>query len=279
MKISLSMYSLHRYNANGKMNIVDFIKYAHNLGIEGVELLDVFWKDIDNEFPEALNALKQTGLAVSCYSVGNNFVHPQPERRVSQGEIVKNGVDMAEKLGAKVVRVFSGDMGNYDVTFDEAKGWIIEGLKECAAYAQTKGIILGLENHGLFAGKSSQVKSIISEVGSRNLRATFDTGNFLLVDESPSDAIDSLLPLIAHVHFKDFRETDIQEDMILKSINDKKFVGTISGQGQVDLGYILKALDGAGYNGWLSVEFEGQEDEKEGSRTSIENLRNTLKSV
>jgi sugar phosphate isomerase/epimerase len=279
MRIALSMWSLHKYYKEGNMNVLDFINYAGALEIEGVELLDCFWKNTENELPEVLQSLENTGLQVACYSVGNNFVQPDPVKRNTQIEIVKTGVDIAYKLGAKVVRVFSGDLGAEDVPFDTAKKWIVESLKECADYAESNGVTLGLENHGLFAGKSSQVNSILSEVGSDNLRSTFDTGNFLLVDESPSEAIEKLASLVAHVHFKDFRKADVDSKEIYTSISGQDYTGTVAGEGEVDLVSILTTLKSTDYTGWLSVEFEGEEDQKYGSAKSIENLRETLKRI
>lgn len=279
MKIALSMWSLHKYYNKGEMSVLDFINYASTLGIEGVELLDCFWRNTEDELPKALEVLSNTGLEVGCYSVGNNFVQPDSLERNSQVQIVKTGVDMAVKLGAKVVRVFSGDLGAADVPFDTAKKWIVESLKECADYAESNGVTLGLENHGLFAGKSSQVSSIISEVASDNLRSTFDTGNFLLVDESPSDAIEKLAGLVAHVHFKDFRRADTDSKEVYTSISGQNYTGTVAGEGEVDLTTILTTLKSNNYTGWLSVEFEGEEDQKYGSAKSIENLRETLKRI
>lgn len=279
MKIALSMWSLHKYYNKGDMDVVDFIDYASTLGIEGVELLDYFWRNVEDELPRVLEALGSTGLQVACYSVGNNFVDPDPAKRNIQVEIVKTGVDMAIKLNAKVVRVFSGDLSAPNISFDTAKAWIVESLKECADYAGSNGITLGLENHGLFAGKSSQVAAIISEVGSDYLRSTFDTGNFLLVDESPSDAIESIANLVTHVHFKDFRKAVPDSKETIASISGENYIGTIAGEGEVDLTHILKTLKAAQYTRWLAVEFEGEEDQKYGSEKSIENLYKTLKKI
>jgi sugar phosphate isomerase/epimerase len=132
-------------------------------------------------------------------------------------------------------------------------------------------------NHGLFAGQSDQVLEIIEKVGSSSLRSTFDTGNFLLVNEDPTDAISKLKSQVAHVHFKDFLKVDPSyKGETYQALNGDKFKGAIVGDGQVDLTFILSNLKQLDYQGWLTVEFEGEEEPKYGSIESIKRLQELL---
>ncbi|GAB2670265.1 sugar phosphate isomerase/epimerase family protein [Paenibacillus thermoaerophilus] len=106
---------------------------------------------------------------------------------------------------------------------------------------------------------------IIRRVNSKALRSTFDTGNFLLVDEDPLRALDMLLPYIGHVHVKDFRETVGGR---YQSLGGKTYEGADLGQGAVPLVEIVKRLERAGYKGELVLEYEGTGDEAEGIRAS-----------
>ncbi len=275
MQIAVSMWSLHREFYSRRLDVVDFVKWAADAKADGVELLDVFWKDFDTEGPKVLDVLEKTNLKVGAYAVGNNFVIPDPEARAQQVKIITRGVDMAKYLNTKVVRVFAGDLAE-GIAFDAARGWIVAGLREAAAYAKEHDIILALENHGLLAGKGDQVQGLIADVGSTALKATIDTGNFLLVDEEPTDAVKILAPLAGHVHFKDFRPAKAEEAPSYPALSGKRFVGTIIDEGVVDTREILRLLQDSGYRGWLSVEFEGLEEEKIGASRSIANLAATL---
>ncbi|NLJ26175.1 MAG: sugar phosphate isomerase/epimerase [Firmicutes bacterium] len=275
MQIAVSMWSLHREFYSRRLDVVGFVKWAADAKADGVELLDVFWKDFDTEGPKVLDVLEKTNLKVGAYAVGNNFVIPDPEARAQQVKIITRGVDMAKYLNTKVVRVFAGDLAE-GIAFDAARGWIVAGLREAAAYAKEHGIILALENHGLLAGKGDQVQGLIADVGSTALKATIDTGNFLLVDEEPTDAVKILAPLAGHVHFKDFRPANAEEAPSYPALSGKRFVGTIIDEGVVDTREILRLLQDSGYRGWLSVEFEGLEEEKIGASRSIANLAATL---
>lgn len=278
MKICVSMWSLYHSFTKGEVGIVDFIHWAANTEAEGVELLDFFWKSPEAELPQVLKALEETGLPVGAYAVGNNFAVEDEVERARQVKIVTDGVDMAEKLGTNVVRVFSGDLSP-EVTVEKARGWIIDGLKEAVEYSEKKGVVLALENHGLLAGKSTQIKEFIEEINSPFLRSTFDTGNFLLVDEDPSEAATRLAPLVAHVHFKDFRPHQEGEGQPYVSLAGKKFTGMVAGEGEVQLTQILQTLKKAGYSGWLSIEFEGLGDDREGTIKSINNLKQSLQEI
>ena len=49
--------------------------------------------------------------------------------------------------------------------------------------------------------------------------------------------------------------------------------GTIIGHGNVPVTTCLNSIKKAGYDGWITIEFEGMEDTKTGLETGLENLR------
>jgi sugar phosphate isomerase/epimerase len=274
MKTSLSIWSVHKYVYNKTIDNSSFIDFVATTGAKGVELLSVFWEEGDAE--RVKEALERNNLKLACFGACNNLAVSDPVKRREQVRDITESVDRAALFGAKVVRVFSGDK-EADITYDQAKAWIIEGLREAAKYAESKGIVLCLENHGHFAGKAEQVTEVIGEVGSFALRSTFDTGNFLLVDENPNDAIVKLMPYISHVHFKDFSIADESfEGKTYTSNAGVHYTGEVPGEGIVDLPRLLGELSISGYDGWLTVEYEGNEEQKEGSIRSIRNLEHIL---
>ncbi|MBU5442882.1 sugar phosphate isomerase/epimerase [Paenibacillus sp. MSJ-34] len=278
MKISLSIWSVHDYIDRKVMDNVSFIDFAGTTKAQGVELLSAYWRDPDKEVPLVQEALKRNGLELACFGACNNLAVADPRKHREQVRDILDSIDMAQRLGANVVRVFSGDQERGS-TFDAAMRRIIDGLREAAAYAEAKGIVLCLENHGLFAGKAGQVLEIIREVDSPALRSTFDTGNFLLVDEDPNEALSELIDYISHVHFKDFLPVDDEQGGVYVSVSGRRFVGKVSGEGIVDLEHILQVLKDKSYDGWLTVEYEGSEEQKEGTIRSIERMQAILGSL
>ncbi|MEH7386939.1 sugar phosphate isomerase/epimerase family protein [Bacillus sp. JJ1521] len=276
MKTSVSMYSLHKYTVNENLDVFGFIDYASSIGLDGVELLDMYWKDEAKEIPVVKRLLSEKNLLVSAYDISNNFVKPSKEERNIEIQKVYKGIDIAQSLNTNVVRVFSGDLSE-NISFEQGKSWIIECLKESASYAEEKGIILAIENHGYFAGRSEQVIELIEAVGSTHVRSTLDTGNFLLVDEDPKHAVSVLKKYVSHVHFKDFINMGKEyEGHAFRSLSGDKFSGTVAGEGSVDLHHVIEELRSVNYMGWLSVEYEGTDNPKVGTEKSIYNLKQIL---
>lgn len=273
------MYSLHKYTVNENLDVFGFIDYASSIGLEGVELLDMYWKDVEQELPKVKSLLAERNLMVSAYDISNNFVRTSEDERKMEIQKVYNGIDIAKKLNTNVVRIFSGDLCE-SVSFVQGKSWIIECLKECATYAEEQGVILAIENHGYFAGRSEQVIELIEAVGSNHVRCTLDTGNFLLVDEEASHAATALKKYVAHVHFKDFVNVGKDnEGHFFLSLSGDKFLGTIAGEGKVDLHHVIHELKSVNYQGWLSVEYEGTDDPKVGAGKSVDNLKQILQAM
>ena len=272
MNIGVSMWSYYRPWKQGLLTIPEFIREAKRAGADGVELLDFFYKDVEADQYEAQEALDETGLPVPIFSVANNFAKLTAEERAAQVARIKFGVDEANRYGAKVVRVFAGDVAE-GITFDQARSWIVDGLTEASLYASSKGIKLALENHGSLAGRADQVLALIKDVRARSgvdaLGANPDTGNFMLVNQPSHEAVREVAHFANMVHFKDFSEGEGP----FFALNGQRFVGAAVGEGLVDLEQCIMELKIAGFDGWLSVEYEGDEDPFTAVPRSIENAK------
>ncbi|MEC0211307.1 sugar phosphate isomerase/epimerase family protein [Paenibacillus ehimensis] len=264
MKLSLSMWSLHRTVRANSWTVMDFLSFCRKEGIDSVELLNVFWQNQDRELDEVVRYCRENGIRVASYAVGNDFVSESEERRSAALREITDAFSVAKALGTSLVRVFSGSL-HPGIDYGQALGWIVSGLSEAAKRAEAAGITLALENHGQLAGRGGQVKDILEQVGSKALRSTFDTGNFLLVDEHPSQAIEPLLPYIAHVHVKDFKR---HPEGRYTSLGGQTFEGTVAGEGDTHLASLIERLEASGYAGAYVLEYEGTGDEAEGVRGS-----------
>lgn len=286
MQIAVSMYSYNAAVRDGRLDIPKFIHTAKAAGAEGVELLDFYYPggtagpEVPNARDGAKEALGVTGLPVPIFSVSNNFAKPDPADREAQVNRIRFGVDEALEYGAGVVRVFAGDVAE-GLTFELVRGWIVEGLASASIYAHERGVKLALENHGKLAGRGEQVRGLIEDVrdraGNDALGANPDTGNFLLVDQPSHEAIAEVGNLASMVHFKDFMPAPADyAEWTYDSLGGKRYLGACVGEGLVELGRCIDLLKGAGFDGWLSVEYEGIEDPMAAVPRSIENARRFL---
>lgn len=260
MKLSLSMYSCLRAVQARQLDLMGFVDYAAAQDVAGVELLDIFWSDAERELPQVKRRIADAGLEMAVYSISNNFIQPEAGARAAELVALKRGVDIALELGVDMLRVFSGSARD-DVSEDEGEAWILEGLSAGAAYAETRGVTLALENHGRFAGRSDQVRAIIERVGSPALRVNFDTGNFVPIGQDPVEAARELADRVALVHLKDIRLAHEDEaGHVFAGADGRMLTGSVIGAGLVDLAGLRAVLDGAGYEGWWSLEYEGSEE-------------------
>jgi len=147
------------------------------------------------------------------------------------------------------------------------------------------GLVLVLENIGFHTGNSQSLNSVLNQVSSDNLKANFDTANPLLFGENPVEALSNLIGHISYVHFKDFitnKAVDFQivadrdTTRIQTGINNARMTGITAGGGEVPLMEIIRQLKQSGYNGTVSVEYEGTGDSVEDTEVSLKYLESLI---
>ncbi|MEZ5301206.1 MAG: TIM barrel protein [Verrucomicrobiales bacterium] len=89
---------------------------------------------------------------------------------------VKAWIDRAAVLGAPHIRVFAYQSKEIDAA--ASRKLCIGALEECCDYAGTKGIFLGVENHGGIVAEADGLLEIIKAVQSKRIGVNLDTGNF-----------------------------------------------------------------------------------------------------
>ncbi len=248
--------SLYSFNSmiRGGMTPCEIISALEKSDCQCVEVLDMYMKT-DVEKAQVRSRLQSSPLKVCAYGIDNNFVVEQ-DRWHQQIDYVIASIDIAKSFGTNLLRVFAA-YPNESFTYEQGMEKIIEAFLRLSPYAEEKGVILALENHGRFAGRAAQVQSIIDSVASPNLKSTFDTGNFLLVGDNPLEAAQRLSGHIAHVHFKDFAK---DENGPYKADNETIYSGCAPGMGDVPILEIVACLKQNGYEGALALEFEGPKD-------------------
>ena len=148
---------------------------------------------------------------------------------------------------------------------------MVETTRELCDYAASYGINTTLENHGFFCNGSDRILRILEAVDRPNMRLTMDVGNFQCVDESSEAAVKKCLPYAQIIHLKDFyiRDKDAlpgQTQMFncsdgawFETMGGKMLRGAITGQGDLNLRGIIRMIKAYGFDGYISIEFEGME--------------------
>ncbi|MBW4837903.1 MAG: sugar phosphate isomerase/epimerase, partial [Paenibacillaceae bacterium] len=143
-------------------------------------------------------------------------------------------------------------------------------------------ITTSLENHGYYVQASDRVQAVIHAVDRPNYKTTLDIGNFVCVDENPVIAVKKNIGYASMVHIKDFYVRPENRNPgagWFRSAGGQYLRGAIAGQGDLDLWEILRIVKASGYDGYLSIEYEGMEDCRQGTRIAFDNVRRIWEEV
>jgi sugar phosphate isomerase/epimerase len=278
MEISGYSSSFARQLTSGELDTVATIHIHRELGLRAVELVDPFITD--EEIPRIQVALAETGCRVCCYDVLAGFNSVDPAARQRDADHLRTGLRRAARLRAPKVLAIPGRL-NGGVSPDEIRHWFADGLRACLSMAAELGLTLMIPNLGTLAailGRSEHLLGVCEAVGPE-LGVTYDGGNYLLACEDPLAALDRVASRVAHVHFKDWRAlrpnpTQVDGDYV--GLDGGVFRGVALGEGIVDLRGALARLRQLGYQGCITVEYEGLGDPRQHVDRGIAYLRALL---
>lgn len=283
MKLGVSSYSYLRIFGKDGFDIYKLVKTVKEQGFDGLEIAHIPNGDV--EIFEFFGLIKKIcadeGLEIPNYCVGSDFLNGSGGDIEKEIAMLKHNVDLAEALGTKCMRHDATFGVNKNVPpprgFDDIVDKLAYGYKEVTVYAEKKGIMTSIENHGLFVQDSERVEKLINKVGSKNFGALIDIGNFMCADEDPAHAVGILAPYAKHVHAKDFH---FKSGMLpnpgegfFKSRGGNYLRGAIVGHGNVPVDQCVNILKASGYDGYISLEFEGLESPIVGTTIGLQYLK------
>lgn len=277
MKLSVTTYSFGSYIE--KLGILGVVDKTAELGFDGIEFVDAPWsKNLDPEIAKAVRErCAEKGLEVVAYCIGANFLDNNLDGMIAN---VKRHVDFAAQLGAKNMRHDMG--GGFPAEkkicrgYDDALPIFVKATREIADYAESKGVGTMSENHGYFSQDALRVEKLVNTVAHPNFGALVDLGNFMCADEDPTKSVGIMAPYAKHVHAKDFLWKSGMEinpgEGWFRTRGMNYLRGAIIGQGEAKIYQSIQILKNVGYNGYITVEFEGAEDNLKGIRIGKDNL-------
>ena len=254
--IKLSLQSLSyrdTFNA-GKIDLIGIIEKAAEYRLDGVDLHFTHFASTDHDYLEELRHLTLKRGLHNCYiGISNNFGKKGEELR-EQVETYKKWIDVAARMGVQMVRAF-GAWVPEDETREQVWPRLVAATKEVAEYGQSKGVVVGLHNHnhGCIPAVGDDVVRLLKDVNNPYYSHILDTGQYLggpgvsLGERGSQEHIEDLYasistsaPYAVHVRGKIYRIASGEEAWL-------------------DYDRILPIIKKVGFNGWLSVVFEGQD--------------------
>ena len=241
-QLSLAAYSFRdQFKDAAVMDYYKFLDFCAGQGLAGAELTSYYWDKAVSD-AELLNVRRHAflrGIAISGTAVGNNFALPDGPDLDKEKASVKQWIDRAAVLGAPHIRVFAGAAKGIDEA--GARRQVIRTLEELGAYAATKGVWLGVENHGGIVARPEGLLEIVQAVKSPAVGINLDTGNFHGPD--PYADLARCAPWAVNVQVK----------------VEIKRAGAAAAEA-ADLGKIAGLLRAANYQGWVVLEYEARPD-------------------
>lgn len=229
-------YSYSKYLESGRMSMEDFILKGVELGVHGVDITTYWLKSTEPAYLAGLRHFAyKNGMPFSGAAIGTNMCQPDSAKRAEELAKIKRWVDATELLGASHLRVFGGELPP-GASEQQGVQWVAEILKPACDYAANKGVVLGIESHGGITSKASNILEILRAVGSPYAGINLDISNF---NDDPYAQIEACIPYASHTHIRDYYGKRKEP---------------------LDLDRVWQMFAKGGYKGYMSAEYEAEED-------------------
>lgn len=272
-KISLAEWSFHKALFGNEMNNLDFPRKARELGIEGVEFVNQFFKDKAQDekyLAELKNICNNEGITsvlIMCDGEGE-LGNPDEAARLKAVENHYKWIDAAKYLGCHSIRVNAQSQGSYE----EQQKLAADGLSRLGEYGKENNISVIVENHGGLSSNGEWLAGVMKMVNAEHVGTLPDFGNFCIERtqngcKEEYDRYKGVTELMPYAKGVSAKSHDFNE------------------QGQethTDYERMMKIVLDAGYRGFVGIEYEGSNiSEQEGviaTRKLLESMREKLAS-
>jgi sugar phosphate isomerase/epimerase len=272
--IAVSTYSFWRFKSGMKMPMEQCIDEAARMGFDAVDVLLIQMANTEKSY---LNKVKRhaliNGLDLCCMSTHQGYVYPDQAKRQENIDLTIEQIGIAYQLGIPIIRLNTGRwrttrsfddlMANRGIepvlpgyTEDDGFKWVIDSIEKCLPKAKECGVILGLENHWGLARTPEGLLRIVNAIDSPWLQVLLDTGNFL---ENPYDKLELCAPQTVFMQAKTY------------------YGGGLWYTLDLDYPRIARIMKKHNFRGYVSLEFEGEEDYKTAIPKSLKLLREAFR--
>jgi sugar phosphate isomerase/epimerase len=243
LRTGLVAYSFRQALQAKTMTYEDLIHLAVETGTDGIDMTAYWLPSTGDDYLLPFRRLAFRNR-VEIYSIGTRvrLAQPTAELREQQLTDLRKWLDVAQKVGATHVRVFSGNKPE-GATMEQAIGFAVETFKRGAELAGARGLILGLEDDGGITDFAKETIAIVKGADSPWAGMNLDIGNFR--PPAVYDQIEMSLPYAVSSHMK----TTI-------ALDDGKT------RGPMDLDRVFRMFAAHAYRGYMGLEYESDGDPK-----------------
>jgi sugar phosphate isomerase/epimerase len=247
-----------------RLDLPAFLQKAAQLGYPAVELMGkrphLSILDVDEKQVDQLRiAAEKAGVEIATIAAYTDFTLAQGTETPAveiQVAYVGQLARLARKLGAKIVRVFTGyttDPEAYSRDWEVS----VRAIRECARVAGEHGVLLGVQNHhDVGVGVDSYVE-FLDEVDHPNCRAMFDPWAPALHGDDLRAAARRLAPRMVQTTLADYvrmARYAYQRGLVNYRQLDDMVRAVPLGEGFLDLEGFFAGLREGGFDGYVAYE-------------------------
>jgi len=246
VKLALNAYSFDRMLRDGSMTLAQAVAFCAGQAVDGIDTTGYYFPGYPKvPADDYIYTLKRTaftnGVSISGTGVRNDFAQADADARRRDRQMVKDWIEVAGKLGAPVIRVFTGPRMPEGHTFDQVFEWMVPEFQECAGHGQRHGVMVAVQPHWDFLKSAADTIRLVNAVNSDWFGVILDVGSLRRGD--PYREIEAVVPYAVSWQIKE------------QVWYDDKAV-------PIDLSRIKTIIDRAGYRGFLPFEALGAGDQR-----------------
>lgn len=262
--------ALFPYNGGGLPSDLDnrlkFLKKTKEIGFDGIELPSM--NISDTEISDLRKQIEDTGLTCAAIRGGGGAAYPRTASNNKQN--MKNAVDFAAKIGAKIVNstvttppkdpnakgTYRGEpvsqgSSRHAGTLDYER--TADAISEVAVIASDKDVSISIEIHqNSIVDNSWSALHLLGLIDASNVGINPDLGNIYwtydIPEETCDDAIVALAQHVNYWHCKSLYRVHIPD--LEKAI----YVQVPLPDGEIDYRFAISALYNVDFDGYLAIE-------------------------
>jgi len=249
------------------MSVFDWIEMASTLGVDGLEMYPGFFTSLEDAYLDRVReAIKKRGMVMPMLCCSPDFTHPDAPVRRDEVERERRMIDVTARLGGGFCRVLSGQR-RPEVGREEGIRRVVDAIVELLPYAESRGIVLAMENHYKdgywqypeFAQKSDIFLAIVDSIRSPWFGVQFDPSNAVVAGEDPVQLLEKVRERVVTMHASDrFLKPGYTLEDLRKAEEGTGYatilVHGVTGRGLNNYPRIFELLREAGFDGWISIE-------------------------
>jgi len=230
------------------------LEHIAHVGFDGVEIAVIhgFTTELDTldaaERVRIRDLVDQHGLELTAVAGHQSLLSRDEEAHAEAWRRLTGSVDLCvDWAGPDGPPPLVSVVGSGPGDWENHRDFMLERLGTLVEYCEAHQVVLALEPHvGDGMTELPKVVELMKLVDSPWCRLNFDISHFEVVGIPTEETVKALTPYAVHTHVKDQRGLEPDFDFL------------IPGEGDFDYVAYLKAMDRAGYSGYISAEVSMQ---------------------